>query len=207
MFLAVLTLAAWVAWAAGTGPALSFLDGQGGLPAGDGSGGLPAGDGEAGSGGNADPGGGQPGPGAGTHLGDDPAGGGGVVDPEGGWMVLVDVATQRVHVYRGQELVRTMVCSTGTGDKPTPLGEFKIQHRGEWFFSEKYKQGGKWWVSFHNWGEYLFHSVPMDRQGRILEEEAARLGQPASHGCVRLSLEDAEWFYRHIPAGTPVIIR
>jgi len=124
-----------------------------------------------------------------------------------GWGVLVDVSAQKVYVYQGGKLARTMVCSTGTADNPTPRGEFRIQNRGTWFFSEKYQQGGRWWVSFHNWGEYLFHSVPTDREGRILPEEAARLGQPASHGCVRLSTEDAEWFYHHVPEGAPVIIR
>lgn len=123
------------------------------------------------------------------------------------WRVLVSIPEQKVYVFRGQDLLRVMVCSTGTEDKPTPRGKFAIQNRGPWFFSEKYRQGGKWWVSFLHWGEYLFHSVPMDREGRVLEEEAEKLGQPASHGCVRLSLADARWFYDHIPQGTPVEIR
>lgn len=128
-------------------------------------------------------------------------------EDKGEWSILVDLTQQRVYVRQGDELLRTMVCSTGTVDKPTPRGKFRIQNRGEWFFSKKYQQGGKWWVSFLNWGEYLFHSVPMDEQGRIIEEESRRLGQPASHGCVRLSLEDAKWVFDHVPVGTPVEIK
>jgi len=126
-------------------------------------------------------------------------------DPD--WTVLVEIDRQRVYIWEDRELVRTMVCSTGTRDKPTPTGEFRIENRGEWFYSRKYQQGGKWWVSFLNRGEYLFHSLPMDAQGNLLEEEAEKLGQPASHGCVRLSVDDAHWFYDHIPADTPVVIR
>ncbi|MBC7345294.1 MAG: L,D-transpeptidase, partial [Clostridia bacterium] len=32
------------------------------------------------------------------------------------------------------------------------------------------------------------------------------LGQPASHGCIRLTMEDARWIYDHIPRGAPVHI-
>lgn len=133
-------------------------------------------------------------------------------DPErqdvraGALWIDVSLAEQRVRVFRGDRLVRDMPASTGLPTHPTPTGSFRIENRGEWFFSEKYRQGGWWWVSFLNHGEYLFHSVPTDRQRRILPEEAARLGRPASHGCVRLSLEDARWVYDHVPVGTRVEI-
>lgn len=63
-----------------------------------------------------------------------------------------------------------------------------------------------WWVSFKNWGVYLFHSVPMDRQKNIIQKEAEKLGSPASHGCVHLQVEQAKWIYENIPEGTPVHI-
>ncbi|MDI6895428.1 MAG: L,D-transpeptidase [Bacillota bacterium] len=197
-WLALVLLAAWLAWAVAGGPVFSPLNGREAPPAVNGHGPAPG----AGSGSDAGTEGGCEG---GRETGEEvpPAP---VAVTKEGWGVVVDVAAQKVYVYRDGKPARAMVCSTGTPDKPTPLGEFRIENRGTWFFSEKYKQGGKWWVSFHNWGEYLFHSVPMDREGRILEEEAGRLGQPASHGCVRLSLKDAEWFYLNIPPGTPVII-
>jgi lipoprotein-anchoring transpeptidase ErfK/SrfK len=118
----------------------------------------------------------------------------------------VDVTGQRVRIMKGETVTREMVASTGTEAQPTPLGTFKIQNRGEWFFSKKYQQGGQWWVSFKDWGVYLFHSVPMDEHQRIIAEEAAKLGQPASHGCVRLSVADAKWIYDNIKAGTRVVV-
>ncbi len=127
--------------------------------------------------------------------------------PGAPFWVEVDIAQQRVRVWKEGDLLREMVASTGLPESPTPTGVFKLENRGRFFFSKKYGQGGYWWVSFLNRGEYLFHSVPTDEKGRIIPEEAKKLGQPASHGCVRLSLEDAKWFYDHMPEGTPVVIR
>ncbi|MGI6643456.1 MAG: L,D-transpeptidase [Bacillota bacterium] len=122
------------------------------------------------------------------------------------YVIDVDVTLQRVRIMRGDEVVKDMICSTGIEGKETPLGEFKIQNRGEWFFNDKYKMGAKYWVSFKDWGIYLFHSVAMDANKEIIPEEEAKLGTPASHGCVRLPVEDAKWIYDNIPAETKVVI-
>jgi lipoprotein-anchoring transpeptidase ErfK/SrfK len=128
------------------------------------------------------------------------------VPPARGYWIEVSTDEQKTRIYYDGNLIKEWDVSTGTEDKPTPIGVFKIQNRGEWFFSEKYQQGGRWWVSFKDWGVYLFHSVPMDREKRVIVEEAARLGTPASHGCVRLATENAKWIYDNIPQGTPVYI-
>jgi len=132
------------------------------------------------------------------------------VPPEAaaGYYVHVSISEQLVRVFLDGVEIRRMVCSTGVPgtDWATPTGRFYIQNRGEYFFSERYEQGARWWVSFRDWGIYLFHSVPVDRTGEVISEEADKLGQPASHGCVRLSMEDARWFYETIPEGTPVDI-
>jgi len=127
-------------------------------------------------------------------------------DAQEGYYIRVLLDRQVVLVYLDGQEIRAMVCSAGTVAKPTPTGRFFIQNRGEVFFSEKYQQGGKWWVSFRDWGIYLFHSVPTNRNGEIIPEEAAKLGRPASHGCVRLSMADARWLYDTIPEEAPVDI-
>lgn len=121
--------------------------------------------------------------------------------------VDVSLSEQTVRVYREQELLREMIASTGTPESPTPRGSFRLENRGEWFFSPKYRQGGWWWVSFLNRGQYLFHGVPTDENRRVIQEEAARLGTPASHGCIRLAMADARWFFETLPEGTRVEIR
>jgi len=123
----------------------------------------------------------------------------------GAYSVVVSIADQKTYVYENGQLIRTMVCSTGLidGDDDTPLGDYIINEsgakKGEWFYSAQYKEGAKYWVGFIG-GTYLFHSVAMDKNGRIIESEAAKLGKPASHGCIRLPLDDAYWFYKTIPA-------
>lgn len=120
--------------------------------------------------------------------------------------VDVDQSTQTAAVMKGEKVVREMIMSSGKDDTPTPNGTFKIQNRGEWFYSNKYKQGAKYWVSFKGWGKYLFHSVPFNEDKQLLDEEAALLGQKSSHGCIRLSIEDARWFYENIPDSARVEI-
>lgn len=130
-------------------------------------------------------------------------------DPPGGsdkYWIDVDVTAQVVKVFEGEEVIKTMTASTGVEGHETPLGTFQIQNRGDWFFTEKYSQGAKYWVSFKDWGVYLFHSLAMDRDKNIIPEEAEKLGQPASHGCIRLQVEDAKWIYETIPARSKVVI-
>lgn len=126
-------------------------------------------------------------------------------NPSGDYRIDVDLAKQIVTIYFQGNAVKQFTASTGVNDS-TPRGDFEIQNRGEWFFSEKYQQGAKYWVSFKDWGVYLFHSVPMDKNKNIIPEEAAKLGTPASHGCVRLEVENAQWLYETIPQGTKVHI-
>ena len=70
-----------------------------------------------------------------------------------------------------------------------------------------------------SWGQYAskvhsdgiyFHSVatesPTDPWHAVPVGEYNKLGQPASHGCIRLCVRDAKWIYDHCPIGTTVII-
>jgi hypothetical protein len=121
--------------------------------------------------------------------------------------VLVKLAHQKVYVYEDGTLTKTFVCSTGLdeGGYNTPEGIYRIGSRGGSFFSPKYGQGAYNWVRFNK--GYLFHSIPFDKNENIIAEEADKLGKKASHGCIRLSLDDARWFYNNIPQGTVVVIQ
>ncbi|MBP1890147.1 lipoprotein-anchoring transpeptidase ErfK/SrfK [Clostridium moniliforme] len=123
------------------------------------------------------------------------------------YLVYVDTASQNTNVYTGSKnkwaLKKSMKCSTGVKDKETPSGVYTVQNRDTWFFSEKFKQGGKYWVQFD--GDYLFHSVPYDKDQKTVLDTT--LGTPASHGCIRLSLEDSKWLYDTLPKGSKIIIK
>lgn len=124
------------------------------------------------------------------------------------YTVKVHIDTQKVEIYKNDTLIKIMECSTGLteGDYDTPLGNFKINdYFGESFYNAKYGEGARYWVGFIG-ATYLFHSLPVDSNGHIIKEEAAKLGTPASHGCIRLIPNDAFWFYENIPTGSNVEI-
>jgi lipoprotein-anchoring transpeptidase ErfK/SrfK len=132
--------------------------------------------------------------------------------PEPGAKIWLKVSLdrQRVYVMSGDGCVYTMIASTGLDspeDDRTPQGVFYVQReRGLSFYSARLGEGARYWVSWLHHGEYLFHSVPTDAKGRIVEEEASKLGRKASHGCIRLSLPDAKWIYDNVRFGAKVVI-
>ncbi len=118
--------------------------------------------------------------------------------------VEVELLKQVVYIFYKEELIKEMICSGGTGEKQTPVGEFKTTQKGEYFWSDKYNMGAYYWIRFYN--EYLFHSVPFDAEGQMIIEENEKLGTPASHGCIRLGLDEAKWMYEMLPPGVEVLI-
>ena len=123
--------------------------------------------------------------------------------------VSVSIKKQRMKILSGNETIFETVVSTGRDKKEnaTPVGDFVIEpERQEYFFNADSGEGARYAVSFKDHGIYLFHSLPINDDGYIIQEEAEQLGQPSSHGCVRMSMENAKWFYENIPEGIPVHI-
>ena len=122
--------------------------------------------------------------------------------------IKVSKAKQRVYLIDDGKVLYTMYCSTGSGKSDTPTGTYHIQaERGTFFYNQSSNEGAKYWVSWKNHGEYLFHTVPTDANGNFVISEAKKLGkQAASLGCVRLSVPDAKWLYENIKEGTKVVI-
>lgn len=123
------------------------------------------------------------------------------------YLLYVDTNSQLTHIYKGSSnnwsLFKSLKCSTGKEGSETPSGVYTIKNRDTWFFSKKFNQGGKYWVQFD--GDYLFHSLPFAEDQKTIVDYT--LGEPASHGCIRLSLEDSKWLYDNIPTDTKLIIK
>ncbi len=132
--------------------------------------------------------------------------------PKQMYLLKVSVADQRVYAYRWvngeySKLERTMVCSTGTKKHPTPLGTYKADGpAGRWYYFKKYNCWAQY--AYRISGPYLFHSVIYSRKdaSSLQGGSVSRLGSRASHGCVRLSVEDVKWIYNNCPSGTTVTI-
>ena len=123
--------------------------------------------------------------------------------------IRVSVGKQRVTLLSGNKEIYTMLCSTGTYGNDTPYGNFAIQReKGLWFWSDS-TGGAAYYRSFLGHGVYLFHSITITGPGAINSfsaRQGEKLGTRASHGCIRLSVADAIWFYNNIPYGTPVSV-
>lgn len=129
--------------------------------------------------------------------------------------VKVKLKKNRTYLMSGNKVIYTMYSSGGmyhdqNGKKvsDTPTGTFHIQkERGDEFFNQSLNEGAKYWVSWKDHGVYLFHSVPTLKDGKFNIPEAEKLGkEPASHGCIRLSVPDAKWMMEHLKEGTKVVV-
>jgi len=124
------------------------------------------------------------------------------------YFINVNLENQKTYIYNGKpdkwQLVRTCPCSTGiSGEDDTPSGSFFTKEKGDWFFSDKYNQGAKYWTQIT--GDILFHSVPFAKDKTTVLDYT--MNKTSSHGCIRLSIDDAKWIYTNIPKGTKVIIK
>lgn len=101
--------------------------------------------------------------------------------------------------------VKAMTCSCGIEEGSTPLGTFKTSDYYDWrlMVADTYAQYA---VRFT--GRILFHSVPyaLESADSLVTEEYNKLGEDASHGCVRLSVSDSKWIYDNCEQGTTVIV-
>lgn len=128
------------------------------------------------------------------------------------YMLKVSIDDQRVYVYQLDEekqyrQIDAFICSTGL-DNTTPRG----------IFSETTEPLDRWhyFIEFECWAQYAwriegliyFHSVIYSEkdESTLRMSSVYNLGRKASHGCVRLQVEDAKWIYDHCDAGTIVII-
>jgi putative cell wall-binding protein/lipoprotein-anchoring transpeptidase ErfK/SrfK len=126
------------------------------------------------------------------------------VTPSKTYKIFVDLNKQKVYVYKDNKLIRQMVCSTGKDETPTPRGRYLLGGKGANFYSSPS-------VICYNWSRFnnnfLFHSVLYNTSGKPIASEYAKLGKKASHGCIRLKIEDAKWIYNNAPKGTLITIK
>ena len=126
------------------------------------------------------------------------------------YKLRVSIDDQRVYVYGldsfGQyELDRTFICSTGLGDStPTGIYTTSTEPLNRWQYFQKFKCWAQY--SFRITGNIWFHSVLYSAPdtSTLRYGSVAALGGKASHGCVRLKVEDAKWIFENCEAGTIV---
>ena len=129
------------------------------------------------------------------------------------YYIEIDLTNQIVTIFSTPTdlVVRQMICSTGLKDA-TPTGTFYLPHkeealeREEWYYFRMY--GCYAHYATRIWKGVLFHSIPCSRRSdsSVSKQAIAELGQPASHGCIRLRTPDAEFIAKCCLEGTRVKI-
>ena len=127
------------------------------------------------------------------------------------YRIQVNLDRQVVEVYErnilgAYDLVQSFTCSTGLHNS-TPRGVFLDGHPlNRWHFFKKFYCWAQY--SFEIEGDILFHSViySSDNENSLRRGSLSALGNPASHGCVRLQVADAKWLFEHCKRGEVVIV-
>ena len=107
----------------------------------------------------------------------------------------VDLSQQRVYAYEGDTLVNSFIVSTGTWQTPTVTGKFKIwiKVRSQAMTGPGYYLPDVPYVMYF-YKDYGLHGTYWHNN----------FGTPMSHGCVNLTIPDAEWLYYFASVGTVV---
>ncbi len=115
----------------------------------------------------------------------------------GGKWLGVNLSQQTITAYVGQTPVRTAIVSTGLPGTPTVVGTFSVYVKylatpmsGPGYYLPNVPHTMYFYRGYAIHGAYWHNNF----------------GTPMSHGCVNLSLPDAEWFYNWTPLGTKVVV-
>lgn len=134
-----------------------------------------------------------------------------IIGKQSSYQIKVNTTTNTVSIYARDGAngyiipVKTMICSCGNPGTPTIQGTFTVRRLGLWWtlMGPVYGQ----YVS-QIYGGYLFHSAWYHVNGNkqtLSVSEYRKLGQNASHGCVRLTVADAKWIYDNCNGSTVTV--
>jgi len=126
--------------------------------------------------------------------------------------IVITRGINKLRLYDGTRLVRTLPVATGQAIYPTPAGVWRIVD----------KQLNPWWYppTQDAWARGLKPvppgpSNPLGTRWMGLSapgvgihgtDSDTSIGYSVSHGCIRMHVPDAEWLFERARVGTPVVI-
>ncbi len=122
--------------------------------------------------------------------------------------IVIYLSSQKMNLKIGETVIREYPVSTGKPKTPTPVGVTRIIGKNE------VRVGGDYphyimpkWMMFRRNG-YGIHALPSlaNDRGVFWREALNHIGQPRSHGCVRLLPQDAAFAYDFTEVGTKVVV-
>lgn len=129
------------------------------------------------------------------------------------YFVELDLTNKITTVYerdsKGKytKAVKQFISTTGTNETPTPEGSFIMNDsRRRFGYFRKFDVYAQYWSNVA--GGIYFHSILYreQKEGTFTSTSYRALGKQASHGCIRMLVEDARWIYYNCPAGTRGVI-
>ena len=118
--------------------------------------------------------------------------------------IVVDVSSHKLTLYRGGRVVMSSPAAIGKPSTPTPLGTFFVTQR---FVVDPptgaYGPRALGISAFSNVLRNWKDGGPIGIHGT---NESFSIGQPVSHGCVRLPNDQIVKLFAVTPLGTPVVI-
>jgi lipoprotein-anchoring transpeptidase ErfK/SrfK len=132
--------------------------------------------------------------------------------PQAGRFLLVNQDEQIMHIYEEGAEIRAIPVSSGrpvaNAFTPAWRGDVGRYWGGGPFLDTEFWSDYMWYLFPGTRGSILIHSLPYIRSGdlKIYDRPEALGVEPTSHGCVRISPEDAQWLESWDPVGVPIEI-
>jgi lipoprotein-anchoring transpeptidase ErfK/SrfK len=122
------------------------------------------------------------------------------------WQLNVSLSGRRLTVTENGNVRQQYTVAVGRPDAPTPTGRFAVTDR-----LSTGNPSGPYGCCILALSAHSPHAIQGWSGGNRIAihstPDSGSIGQPVSHGCVRLTLEEGRWLLDHIPLGTPTIIR
>lgn len=121
------------------------------------------------------------------------------------WQIKVSLAARSVTVLHGGAVLKRYTVAIGQPAAPTPTGRFAVTDRlatGD--------PSGPYGCCIIALSALAPHAIQNWSGGNRIAihstTDTGSIGQPVSHGCLRLTLPEGRWLMSHIPLGTPTLI-
>ncbi len=111
--------------------------------------------------------------------------------------IYVILSQQKAYAIENGKIVHEFVVSTGVPAHPTVTGRYKIYVK--YRFDDM--SGPGYYIKDVPFVMYFFQGYGL--HGTFWHNN---FGTPMSHGCVNLTVEDAEWLFDWASVGTPVVV-
>lgn len=126
------------------------------------------------------------------------------------YRIIVDLSDAKVYTYWGDQVIASYPVAVGQPGWETPIGTFKVQKKllnpvwqqpitGDLIRTGPDNPLGSRWIGFWSDGRHHigFHGTNKEQL----------VGQPVSHGCLRMRNSDIQALYEQVALGTPIVVR